>query len=315
MDTKQRKNPHAAMGKSRQTASSGSPRKRTTGSRPVSAKKPTQETPKPSADVVYLAPKPFSRNRLILHLATLAAVVIALVLGISVFFKVEVVLVSGAEKYTAAEIQKASGIEAGDYLLTFSRAKASGKIISSLPYVDSVRIGIKLPGTVNIEIVEVDVTYSVQDKNGAWWLISADGKVVESTASPESATQILGVQLENPQPGQSASAWQDTTPATDADGDEIPVTVTAAQRLTVATDIAQYLEESDVFGDAYCIDVTNLSNITLWYGEQLQVKLGGTDQLSYKIRCMKAAIDQYADISGGILDVSNPGNILYTESD
>lgn len=313
MDTKQKKDPRTAGQRSRPAAASGASKKRT--ARPASEKKPAQEVPKPSADVVYLAPKPFSRNRLILHLATLTAVVIALVLGISVFFKVEVVLVSGAEKYTAAEIQKASDIEEGDYLLTFNRAQASGKIIASLPYVDSVRIGIKLPGTVNIEIVEVDVTYSVQDKNGAWWLISADGKVVESTAAPESVTQILGVQLENPQPGQAAAAWQDDTPATDAEGNVIPVTVTAAQRLTAATDIAQYLEESDVFGEVNSIDVSNLGDITLRYGQQLQVKLGGTDQLSYKIRCMKAAIDQYADISGGILDLSNPDNILYTESD
>ena len=36
---------------------------------------------KPAQEVVYLAPKPFNRNRLLLHLATVAAVVIALVIG------------------------------------------------------------------------------------------------------------------------------------------------------------------------------------------------------------------------------------------
>ena len=79
-----------------------------------------------SSDVVYLPPKPFQRNRLILQLLTVAAVVIALVLGVSVFFKVdeEKILVSGNSKYTAWDIIQASGIRDGENLLTFSRSSA-----------------------------------------------------------------------------------------------------------------------------------------------------------------------------------------------
>ena len=50
------------------------------------AKKPEK---KASQEVVYLPPKPFNRNRLLLHLATVTAVVIALLLGVSLFFKVD----------------------------------------------------------------------------------------------------------------------------------------------------------------------------------------------------------------------------------
>ena len=57
---------------------------------------------KPAQEVVYLPPKPFNRNRLLLHLATVAAVVIALIIGITLFFKVDSdkILVSGNAQYS-----------------------------------------------------------------------------------------------------------------------------------------------------------------------------------------------------------------------
>ena len=149
-------------------------------------------------DVVFMAPKPFSRNRFLLRLATVAAVVIALILGVSVFFKVENVTVSGAVQYTPWDICSASGIETGENLLTVNRAKASGKIIAALPYVHSVRIGIKLPGTVMIDVVEVEVTYAAKAADGTWWLLSAEGRVIEQAAQEPAGTRILGVTLDSP---------------------------------------------------------------------------------------------------------------------
>ena len=97
--------------------------------RKTAARRPRKQLEKKTSiaqEVVYLPPKPFSRNRLLLRLATVVAVVLALVLGISVFFKVETVMVHGTNKYSANDILEASGIEVGDNLLTFSRAKAGG---------------------------------------------------------------------------------------------------------------------------------------------------------------------------------------------
>ena len=108
------------------------------------------------SDVIYTPPKPFKRGRFLLHLATVAAVVLAVVLGMSIFFKVETIKVSGCSKYSAWEVSEASGIEKGSNLMTLSRAQVSGSIMSRLPYVKTVRVGINLPDTVNIEIVERD---------------------------------------------------------------------------------------------------------------------------------------------------------------
>lgn len=276
----------------------------------------TQRKPKVSPDVVYLPPKPFSRNRLLLRLATVVAVVLALVMGISVFFKVETVRVHGTHKYSADDILAASGIEKGSNLLTFSRAKAGGKIIGTLPYVEKVRFGIKLPGTVNIEITEVEVGYAVVDGSENWWLISAAGKVLEQLESGGNIghTNLLGIKLEAPSVGAQAQALEEQIPQTDEAGNTIPIAVTAQKRLNTALNIAQYLEQNGIIGEAANVDVTELSDIRLQYGQRYRVQLGDDSQLSYKISVLNAAISDVKKnfpYSTGTLNVADPQNIIY----
>lgn len=280
---------------------------------------PKQQTPNVNTgpDVVYLPPKPFSRNRLILHLATVAAVVLAVVLGLSVFFRVDEskITMSGGQKYSAWEVAQASGIKDGDNLLTFNRAKAAGRIQASFPYVKSVRIGIKLPDTVYIEIVEINVTYSVKTVSGQWWLISAEGKAIEKVTEEAAAasTKILGVTIQDPKTGEKTVAYQEPQTETTPDGNPVPITVTAAERLQAATNIAGFLESNGIFGGMASIDVNDVFDIQLWYGEQYQVKLGDRTELSRKIAYFKGALDQYLGVhDSGVLDITKPPQVLFT---
>lgn len=263
--------------------------------------------------VVYTQPRPFNANRLMLQLAIVMAVVLAISLGLSVFFKVEQVVVYGNNAYSAYTVQEASGIAGGEKLLSFGNIRACGKIKAALPYVDTVRIGINLPDTVNIYITEYDVVYAIKSQNGTWWLMTSDGRVVEQTDSgtATSYTQVLGVTLDNPAAGEQAMAYEEAlylTDATDATvagaTEEPPVTVTAAEKLYAALNILETLERNDLVGTAASVDVTSLNNIELWYGNQYQVRLGDTANLDYKIVCMKQAVAQLSDYQTGILDVS-----------
>lgn len=259
---------------------------------------------KPSPDVVYTQPGPFNKYRFLLYLATVVAVVLAVIFGMSIFFKVDTVTVTGNEKYTAWDIREASGIQDGENLLSMSEPKISSNITSALPYVDYVRVGIKLPDTVRIEIVELDIVYAVEATDGAWWLMRSDGGIVEKTnsADAEQFTKILGVQITEPVVGEQAVAAQ--AQHTGEDGETLPVTVLASEQLQTAISIAQFLESSGVIGGAASIDVTNPGDLELWYGQRYQVLLGDAMELGYKIRSMKSAIDQMGDYQSGILDVS-----------
>ena len=271
--------------------------------------------------VIYTQPVSFNSRRLAIQLTTILAVVLALVLGMSVFFKVEVISVVGANVYSEWTIREESGINIGDNLLTFGRTKASGKIIANLPYVKSARIGIKLPDTVIIEIEEEAVVYSIQDQDGVWWLMNSDGKVVEQTSAQvaKTHTQVLGVTLYQPQPSEPGIAAEEAPTETDASGEAVQVLVTGAQRLNAALKILQALELNDIVGDAASVDVSQLQDIILWYGTQYQVNLGSINNskydIAYKITYMKNAILQMSDYQTGVLDVSFttwPDQIGYT---
>lgn len=276
---------------------------------------PVQEPVRPTPEVVYLAPKPFSRNRFILHLATVIAVVFALMLGLSLFFKVENIRVSGCNQYTAYQIQQASGINQGDQLLTFNRAKAAGKVINALPYVKTVRIGISLPDTVYIEIQESLVTYAAADSSGIWWLMDANGKILESISGGyENHTLIYGITLDKPQAGQIASAVQPAQQETDADGNAVPITVTAAQKLDAALTVAKYLEANGIIGQVDSLDVNNLYDVQLRYDGKYQVLLGQASQLDQKIASLKSVVDSFAQTRPyeiGELDISDPSHITF----
>lgn len=270
----------------------------------VKVKKTTPRQPTP--DVVYTEPGLFSRSKMILRLVTVVAVVLALIFGVSIFFKVETVTVAGHQKYTAAEIKQASGIRDGDNLLGLNNARITSNIIRDLPYVSKVRVGIKLPNTVKLEVVELDVVYSIEADDGSWWLIRGDGVVIEKTnsADAELHTKVLGVKLTGPVVGQKATAAQQTTQETTADGEPVPTTVNAGEQLSVAIDLMQYLEERGIIGTAASINVEDLADLQIWYGTRYQVMLGDTMDLKNKIARMKAAIDSASDTQTGILDVT-----------
>ena len=272
----------------------------------------------PTPAVIYTQPQAFNRNRLLVQLITVFAVVAALVLGLSVFFKVETIQVSGAEVYSEWTIREASGLKEGDNLLTFSHARSAALIKANLPYVDTVRFGIKLPDTVNIIVKEDEVVYAVKDQNGQWWMMNSSGRIVEmgDNSKASNNTQVLGVVLDNPVVDERAVAMEVVSMETVPEGETVPiVTTTGAQRLTAALQILTALEENDIVGEAASVDVTRIEDIILWYGTRYQVNLGDSARLDYKIACMNDVILQMSDYQSGILDISFtiwPNQVGYT---
>ena len=264
--------------------------------------------------VVYTDPKPFNLNRLLVQLAAVLAVALAMTLGLSVFFKVETVMVYGNEAYSAWTIQEAAGLEGGENLLSFGRTKACGKIKTNLPYVKSVRIGITLPDTVNIYIEEYDVSYAIQTADETWWLITSGGKVVEQIDGGTAGkyTKIKGFYLDAPEPGMSAKALEtvqltetETVDVQLADESTVPpVVITGAAQLQAALQILNAMERNDIVGEVASVDVGNLTDIVLWYGTRYQVNLGDTNDIEKKISYMKQAVAQLSEYQIGVLDVS-----------
>ena len=264
--------------------------------------------------VVYTDPKPFNLNRLLIQLVAVLAIALAVTMGLSVFFKVDTVVVYGNKAYSAWAVQEAAGLEGGENLLSFGRTKACGKIKTNLPYVKSVRIGITLPDTVNIYIEEFDVSYAIQTIDETWWLITSGGKVVEQIDGGTAGkhTKILGVYLDAPEPGMPAKALEtiqvsateevDVQLATETTAP--PVVTTGAGQLIAALQILTAMERNDIVGEVASVNVESLTNIVLWYGARYQVNLGDTNEIEKKISYMNQAVAQLSEYQIGVLDVS-----------
>ena len=205
-----------------------------------------------------------------------------------------------------------------------------------MPYTNTVRVGIILPDTVNIEITELDAVFSVEDALGNWWLMTDQGKIVEQTNSvtAKEHTQVLGVRLEVPEVGQQAVAHEVGTtqiPLTNSDeeGEEggettapvtedtptISVGVTAAERLQTAMMVLQQLGSSSICAQIDSVDVSKMMTIELWYDDRFQINLGDSARLDYKIGALKATIDRMESYESGHLDISFtnwPDKVGYT---
>ncbi len=272
----------------------------------MTTKEKTRERSRKRSDVVYTQPKPFQRRRFLLHLVTVVAVVLALVLGMAIFFKVKDVKVSGTEKYTAWEIQEASGINKGDNLLTLNKAKIAARIKTELPYVKSVRISITLPDTVNIQIEELTVLYSIQANDESWWLMAADAKVVDKITEADAAnyTKISGVRIANPEPGHTAVAEEIQQEETLADGETLPPIVYGSEKLQAATAVLSELERNGILGRMTSLDVSDIYAIRLWRGDRFLVEVGDATQLGKKILALRAYLDENGEHTSVVLDIS-----------
>lgn len=283
--------------------------------KPSRKKPPVERTP--AQEVVYTPPVPLNRRKFLLRLATVVAVVVAIFISCTIFFRADQIVVSGTERYTAWSVKEASGIQEGESLLSFGKATAAGRIMENLRYIKSVRVGITLPDTVNIYVEELEVVYSVQDSQDRWWLMSAAGQVVEQVNEEEAQehTLLTGFRIDSPKAGQTAVAWE---PEPETTEEQMTTVVLNAQRLAAAQIVAAQLERNEILGEAASVDATDPRSIQLWYGTQYQVRLGDSTEMERKIAMMKSVIAQHEQEGGhqsGVLDISlttHPNSVPYT---
>ena len=332
METKQKKQRTPASAKSSRGAKTAPARRRKTGApdtpdraerqrriqqrRRVKAKNPPrqqrvirpprEEVPK----VIYTAPRPVGRGSFAFKLISMAAVVAAVFLGLSVFFRVDTIAVAGADKYTPWMIREASGVNTGDALLSIGKARVASRIRMELPYVDEIKVGVRLPGTVEIQVTELQVTYSIEDENGGWWLISSSGRAVEPVSIDKAMgyTRIEGLAIRTPAAGEQVQAIPGRI--VDGDGNAVEMDQTDAdQQLAALIEVMTGLENNRIIGQITKIDMTSVTDIRLEYPQLLTVRLGNDQRLDYKISYLAAAFEQLEANQSGELDLT----LEYTE--
>ena len=232
------------------------------------------------------APRRHKRTGLLLRLLTMLVVVAVFILGVAIFFKVSEIQVTGNNLYTADQVVEASGIGSGDNLMTLGKASAAGRIIALLPYVEAVQIERILPDTVVIHVQESDAVYAVAADDGTSWLMNGSGKILEQAdVSATGYPRLLGITAQAPESG-------------------MQIVCEETENLEAAMTVIELLETTDFISQITEINVEKSYDIIVWYGDQLEIHLGGTNEMEYKMQFLAAVLENDQVQAGGVIDLT-----------
>ena len=212
---------------------------------------------------------------------------LAMLLGMSAFFRVTNISVQGTSYYTQEQISEASGIKMGASLLLLSPSKVALNICGELMFVKEVRIDKLYPGTVQITVTESMPVAYIRD-NVDFWTMDSDGQILEQTTS-DAVADLIGVRgIQQP----VLKAGERVSSAYNADIAD-----------TVGHVLQALLARTYSFKPAW-IDVTDIGNITVNCGEDYTIALGSDDRLEEKLTLAEAVIAKQESGSSGTVDVS-----------
>lgn len=229
------------------------------------------------------------------RLLIMGGIVVAVVLSMVIFFRVQTIEVVGNGYYSPEEIVQAAGVAEGDNLLTVSRGSVAGNIMAQLPYIESVRVTRNLPNTLLLTVSEFDATYAVTDTEGDWYLITANGKVTEKVEAREAKShiQVTELTIEPPTIGEIIQVHADEEEELAAQG-----------QLNALTSLLTEIENAELVKQIVSVSVPSSYHISVSYEGRFAVDLGNTERLDYKLEFLKKVIAEQKEYASGTIDLS-----------
>ena len=199
----------------------------------------------------------------------------AVIAALTLFFRVDTVVATGQQRYTAEEIRAASGVESGDNLYLLNKYDVVSRIQEALPYIEDIRINRKLPDTLLIEVTECAQPLAVV-QDGSAWLISTRGKIVDQLPAGEAEGYgvISGCELLSPSVGTKMAL-----------ATEYALQQQSLEGLLTALQEAGMLEKVDG------IRLEDLSTLYMDYNGRFTVKLPYGADYAFKLRALKAYLE------------------------
>ncbi len=213
------------------------------------------------------------RLLLIFYLVTfLIAIGAAVVLSITVLFRIDTIQVTGQSRYTEQEIVQMSGIEVGENLFLADTATAKQQIEEKLPYIGRAKVSRRLPAKILITVEEAEISGAVE-YGGGYAIVSPEGKVLEITSAiPEGYSLIEGLDLKSADLGKKI-VYEDP------------------EKQEMFTELAQSLAEHGI-APITRMDLTNLYDIVVEYDGRITMEFGLPSDIDFKVRFAKTILSE-----------------------
>lgn len=210
----------------------------------------------------------------------------AIIAALTLFFRVDNIVVTGQQRYTAAEVAEATGVELGDNLYLLNKNRVANNILEKLPYIEYIHPYRRLPDTLVIEITECGTPLAVV-QDGSAWLISPSGdpggKIVDQKDASAAADYgiIDGCQLLAPTVG---------TP--------MALATEYANQQTSLLALMKALHEAGMIEQVDAIHLDDLSVLSMDYAGRFTVQLSYGADYAQKLKALRQILEE----SGAIQD-------------
>ncbi len=266
------------------------------------------------------------RRRLLGVLAVLAVLAIGAFVSVNLLFKVALFRVENFDHttpadtgiYTEDEIISALNIEKNSNLFGFSTEEKTKELQVQFPYLDKVQVNVQMPATVVVQLTPATERFTCM-YSGGWMVLSdalrilrlevsqPDGLILLNAKLPDNFSPVIGQQV-IPETHNSLLANTKDTAASDPGATATPES--AQPKVTaIVTELWQLLQDDGLLDGLTALDISDTSQLSFTYQGRVDVLLGNSNSLDYKLRlAAKILTDPDKGLSGsdrGTLDVSD----------
>lgn len=214
----------------------------------------------------------------------------AIVLALTLFFRVETITVTGQVRYTAQQIVDATGVERGDNLFLLNKYRVTDNIVTALPYIEieGVRIRRQLPDTLVIQVEECGTPLAVVQE-GVAWLVSPSGKIVDrkDAAAAEQYGTIEGCTLLAP-----------------SVGTKLALATEYAEQQQSLLELLAALEEADMIGQVDAVHLEDLDVLAMDYGGRFRVEMNYGADYARDLRLLTLTLEKLEDTETGTIQLT-----------
>lgn len=187
-------------------------------------------------------------------------------------FNVSEIKIEGVTLYEQDQILGVGGVSTGQNLVRTNTDIVEKRLKDTLVYLDDVKVTKKFPSTLVITCTEAEKAADIEYKN-SYYVLSASGKILETKILLRQDIPVVkGFELKSLSQGDKLAS-EDSFKA------------------DILKELLNDLHDLK-FKNIDSIDLTTRSDIKLMYDGRLEIKLGSSVDMEYKLTYLKAVIDK-----------------------